>query len=141
MQRFNRYMTLLRLLLDAAPDLSRWCPIVDAVHFRLVGAVDILSRHMSDAELTQCLQERDAFGQTVLHAAAGQAASGLARRAATGASSDAVLRYVGSQIDATIPRHVETGGGSTLSLVALTAGIGGRLLLSLLEASQRVQVC
>ena len=79
------------------------CPVVDAVHYRLLSATSYLLEEVdADGGLRECLQERDAYGQHVLHAAAGEKASGIARRLLLGGSSRAALRDVGAHVGATL---------------------------------------
>jgi hypothetical protein len=108
-ERLNRaYNATLRELLRAGLlDLRVACPFVDAIHYRNSAAVSVLvnaalgvsvpdllagsmqststaSSHvgrpgLDAAALARCLQERDAYGQTVLHAASKSKASGFAR--------------------------------------------------------------
>ena len=61
----------LKLIVTASRgQMARWCPLVDAVHYRLLSAIDLLLRRMRLPELRDCLSEQDVYGQTVLHAAA-----------------------------------------------------------------------
>lgn len=56
------------------------CPVVEAVHFRLLRAAQQIARAMGDPEhLKRCLVPENVWGQTVLHAAATSHASGLTR--------------------------------------------------------------
>ena len=80
-ERYGKHQETMTALAPAA-NLTRWCPLVDAVHYRLSSATRVLLAASSAATLQRCLTEVDAYGQTVLHAAAGAKASGWAARPA-----------------------------------------------------------
>ena len=111
------------------------CPVVDAVHYRLLSATSYLLEEVdADGGLRECLQERDAYGQHVLHAAAGEKASGIARRLLLGGSSRAALRDVGAHVGATLDQfHRQT----TLPLPSLNDAIGAEDVEALVGAARR----
>ena len=83
-----------------------------------MSAVHLLAdeRTINDEQLRACLDERDAYGQTVLHAAAGSRASGAARRAVVGGDSVArVGRAIGTMLP-TYPRQPLTYQGLTKAM-------------------------
>ncbi|KAL1525660.1 hypothetical protein AB1Y20_020510 [Prymnesium parvum] len=124
-----------KMLLTARPSiLSLWCPLVDAVWLRLLVPVRQLLEAMSDAQVRECLTERNAYGQTVLHGAAAAQASGVARRALAGGSA-ASLAVVGRTIDVVFPPE-----GTTISVPVLNRAIGQTDLHLLLEAGRRVHL-
>ena len=127
-QRLKQRRLLLRTLLRAGGPSRRWCPVVDAVHYRLVQSLRILLKACSPSALRECLMEVDAYGQTVLHAASAAKAPGIARRVLQG-GDPSTLATVGRHIGVDLPLT-----GQPLSVVVLNDRISEVDLLALLEA-------
>jgi hypothetical protein len=66
-------------VLSVHVDLSRWCPVVDAVHYRLVEQLDLLLSAMTVEAQSICLSELDSNSEHVLHVSVKSKASGFAR--------------------------------------------------------------
>ena len=79
---FNVYKTILKRIAKHI-DASEYCPIVDAIHYRFHTSVNILLAAMSSEQISDCLQERDINGDTVLHVVSKSKAAGFARHLLT----------------------------------------------------------
>ena len=74
------HIGLLRYLVDDMNvDIAKWCPLVDAFHYRDVGAIDFIIERSTDEQLRNCILEKDAFGDNLLHVATRNKVSGLSR--------------------------------------------------------------
>jgi hypothetical protein len=93
----------------------------------------MLLRAMSPVELHECLTEVDAYGQTLLHAASGAKASGIARRLLLDGGRDDVttLAAVGKAIGVAIPLPP----AQALSVRALNEALGVEDMQLLVEAA------
>lgn len=89
---------LLRTLLRASESSGLWCPLVNAVHYRLINSL----RMLLEVSPSECLRELDINGQHVLHVASAAKASGIATRLLLG-GSDTTLRTVGEHIGVRLP--------------------------------------
>ena len=140
-ERYGKHQETMTALAPAA-NLTRWCPLVDAVHYRLSSATRVLLAASSAATLRQCLTEADAYGQTVLHAAAGAKASGVARRVLRGGGDD-VVKYALRQIDVRVPASLRVGdlhdavGHADLELLLSVGRRRGELNSSWLDVRDR----
>ena len=124
-QLLARRQRILKALTRAGePAISRWCPLVDAVHFRLLDSMRLLISSLSTHVLRECLTERDVYGQTVLHATAAAKAPGIARRLLLGgdAESFAIIgRHVGVKLP--LPEGGALPGVSTLNEAIATTDL------------------
>lgn len=125
------------------------CPVVEAVHFRLLGAAQQIARAMRDPKhLRRCFVSENAWGQTVLHAAATAHASGLTRLLLRlpldlASSADAAAS-LGSLLDLDMaiasPRYrdLPNGVGGTLPVARFRDAVGasGRDVEWLLRAGE-----
>jgi hypothetical protein len=75
---------LKKILRKRYVDPSMYCPLVDAVHYRLSSTVKILINALNITQLQACLAEPNIFGEHVLHVASKSKASGFARHFLTG---------------------------------------------------------
>ena len=132
-QALMQRRAILRLLLRAGPAAAGNCPLFDAVHWRLLDSMRMLLRAMSPVKLHECLTEVDAYGQTLLHAASGAKASGIARRLLLDGGRDDVttLAAVGKTIGVAIPLPP----AQALSVSALNEALGVEDMQLLVEAA------
>jgi ankyrin repeat protein len=79
---FKQYRTTLKRVTKLV-DPSLFCPLVDAVHYRLSTSLNILVEAMTAEQIRQCFSELDVNGDHVLHIAAKSKASGFARHLLT----------------------------------------------------------
>ena len=103
----DRRRHILRTLLRSDGIAARWCPVVDAAHYRLLSSIKLLLASLSPRSRRTCLTEADSYRQTVLHVTAQAKAPGLARRLLLGDDA-ASLEALGAHIDVQLPldRHV-----------------------------------
>ena len=127
----SRHAAALDIILKGTSSLSLWCPLVDALHYGLIGAVETLLARMSAADTLTCLEERDAYGQTLLYTVVQSKSSGLARRLLRGG---AALQQVGIHIDAALP----SVASPPLRQAELNLAAGERGLALVLDAARRV---
>ena len=121
---------MLSTLLRAHPaSWRRWCPLVDAVHYRLLQSTRQLLERLPRSALRECLMEADVYGQTVLHATAAAKAPGIARRVLLG-GAPSILAAVGRHIGVRLP----LGAEEPLTVGVLNNRIGEDDLRALLAA-------
>ena len=71
---------LLRYLVDhIGVDVSKFCPLVDAFHYRDIAAIDFIISRSTDRRVRDCILEKDAYGDNLLHVAVRNKVSGLSR--------------------------------------------------------------
>ena len=74
------HIELLRYLVDDMNvDIAKWCPLVDAFHYRDFAAIEFIVSRSTDEQLRNCILEKDAFGDNLLHVATRNKVSGLSR--------------------------------------------------------------
>ena len=121
---------ILRLLLTVDEAPKKFCPLVHAVHYRLVRSIGILLEQMDRDALRMCLLETDAYGMNILHVASGAKAPGFAVRILLGVGEGAKrLAGIGRQVDVDL-----TFEGTNVSVVQLNRAIGTRDLEMILIA-------
>lgn len=102
---------LKKILRKRYVDPSMYCPLVDAVHYRLSSTVKILINALNITQLQACLAEPNIFGEHVLHVASKSKASGFARHFLTGKThSKRINRELGVSSEGVHGAETTTGG-------------------------------
>ena len=113
------------------------CPVVDAVHLRLLTAARDIASVMSPARLASCVTQPNAWGQTALHAAASAKATGLTRlllrlKRGESASSPALASALDLDIAGAL---ADAGRPGALGFAAIASSVGHLDLEWLLAAA------
>lgn len=60
-------------------NVSTWCPLVDAFHYRDLDAISFILSRSRDQDIRDCIEAKNIFGSNLLHVATNNKVSGLAR--------------------------------------------------------------
>ena len=120
---------------------SLYCPLVDAVHYRLIAAQSSLIRHTRNQRgLKRCLSELDTNGENVLHIASKSKASGFARyflaahelSSSRGSNNDEFVNVSSKSVFTSSSR--ENAGALSFGRLNSASAIGAADLVALLRA-------
>ena len=136
------YDHVLNLLLrHPSMNASLYCPLVDAVHYRLIAAQSSLIRHTRNQRgLKRCLSELDTNGENVLHIASKSKASGFARyflaahelSSSRGSNNDEFVNVSSKSVFTSSSR--ENAGALSFGRLNSASAIGAADLVALLRA-------